>query len=273
MNESDNRTLAGTNAVVTGGTGVLGSRMVETLVAAGARVVTLGRNEERGEAAARRARETGGDALFVQCDLLDAASVREARERVRNELGPIHLLVNAAGGNAPEATVDDANPFFEADLDAIDRVMRVNFTSAVAGCQAFARDMAEAGRGSIINIASMASYHPMTRVLAYAAAKAAIVNFTEWLAVHMAQTYGPGIRVNAIAPGFFLTEQNRYLLTDEQGGPTPRGESITRNTPMGRYGAPEELDSALLFLADPRSTFVTGIVVPVDGGFLAYSGV
>lgn len=266
--------LKGRVAVVTGGTGVLGTRMTRTLAAEGAVVVALGRDAERGERVADQIRDEGLEVEFAACDVLDAERLDEVRDDVVRRHGRIDVLVNAAGGNAPEGTTSEGRSFFELDLDAIDRVMRLNFTGTLAACRAFGNDMTARGEGTIVNIASMASYHPMTRVVAYGAAKAAIVNFTEWLAVHFAQEYGPGLRVNALAPGFFLTEQNRYLLTDrDTGGRTPRGDAILRRTPLARYGEPHDLDSALRFLVDPASAFVTGIVVPVDGGFLAYSGV
>ncbi|MFN3763434.1 MAG: SDR family oxidoreductase, partial [Anaerolineae bacterium] len=184
------------------------------------------------------------------------------------------ILVNLTGGNVPEATVGPDRPFFDLPPEALERVVALNlFGGAVLPCQVFAQQMVEKGEGVIINIASMAALRPLTRVVGYAAAKAAVVNFTQWLAVHLAQEYSPRIRVNAIAPGFFLTRQNRYLLLDEGGNLTPRGQAILAHTPMGRFGAPEDLIGTVVWLASPASRFVTGAVIPVDGGFNAYAGV
>lgn len=266
--------IRGEVAVVTGGSGVLGSSMCRTLGAAGARVVVMGRRRERCESVARAIREDGGEALAVPCDVLDGEALEEAARNIEGTLGPVTILVNAAGGNHPKATTGPDRSFFELDPAGFGAVFDLNIQGTLKPCQAFGRSMAERGRGNIVNITSMSAERPLTRVAVYGAAKAAVVNLTRWLAVHMAQTYGPGIRVNAIAPGFFLTDQNRFLLTDPKTNDwTERGRAILAHTPMARMGAPEDLSGALLFLVSPAAAFVTGIVLPVDGGFSAQSGV
>jgi NAD(P)-dependent dehydrogenase (short-subunit alcohol dehydrogenase family) len=206
--------------------------------------------------------------------VLNRASLEQSREQITGTLGPVDILINAAGGNSPSATTSAEQRFFDLDAEAVSGVFGLNFTGTFQSCQVFGRDMTDRGQGCIVNITSMSGLRPLTRVPAYSAAKAAIVNFTQWLAVHMAQEYSPAIRVNAIAPGFFLTEQNRYLMIDaHSGAPTARGQTIVDHTPMGRLGEPDDLVGTLLWLVSPASSFVTGIVVPVDGGFSAYSGV
>ncbi|GCE14689.1 SDR family oxidoreductase [Tengunoibacter tsumagoiensis] len=266
--------LDGQTAVITGGSGVLGSVMAQTLARAGASVVILSRRREASQVVAQQIIAEGGQALGLACDVLKKESLEEALEQVTSVSGPVDILVNAAGGNQPAATTSQERTFFELDNEAIDAVFDLNFSGTLKACQVFGKGMAERKQGCIINIASMNSLRPLTRIPAYSAAKAAITNFTQWLAVHMAQEYGPNIRVNALAPGFFLTEQNRFLLTDAQTGAyTPRGQKIIEHTPQGRMGVPEDLSGTLLWLASPAAHFVTGIVVPVDGGFSAYSGV
>jgi NAD(P)-dependent dehydrogenase (short-subunit alcohol dehydrogenase family) len=266
--------LTGRTAVVVGGSGVLGSALAQGLAGAGARVALVGRRIEACERVATVIRQDAGEALAVAADVLDRASLERAAAEVHARFGPVDILVNAAGGNRPEATTSADTPFFALDLAAAQEVFASNFTGLFQCCQVFGRAMAANGSGCIVNIASMSGLRPLTRVPAYSAAKAAVINFTQWLAVHMAQEYGPQIRVNAIAPGFFLTEQNRYLLVEEQsGGWTARGAAIVAQTPMGRLGSPDELVGTLLWLAGPAATFVTGVVVPVDGGFAAFGGV
>ncbi len=266
--------LAGSVAVVTGGSGGLGSSLSETLAGAGARVAVVSRHLESAEPVAARIREHGGDAQAVIADVVDAVSLQRARERVHELYGPVDILVNGAGGNDPRATATDDRTFFDLDPDALRRVVDLNLLGTLQACQVFGRDMADRGRGVIVNVSSMAAERPLTRVVGYAAAKAAVNNLTRWLAVHLAQTYGPGIRVNALAPGFFLTQQNQYLMVDAESGElTPRGASVVGHTPMGRLGAASDLASTLLWLVDPGSAFVTGAIVPVDGGFSAFSGV
>ena len=260
-------------AVITGGSGQLGGAMAAALAQAGARVAILARHAETAEVAARALRDAGGAALGLACDVLDRAGLERAQERVAGELGPVDILINAAGGNAPRATTSAEQSFFALDAAAMSQVFGLNLTGTILTCQVFGRGMAERGDGCIVNIASMSGLRPLTRVPAYSAAKAAVINFTEWLAVHMAQEYSPRIRVNALAPGFFLTEQNHYLLMEADGTLTPRGRTIVSHTPAGRLGVPEDLVGTLLWLVSPASAFVTGVVVPVDGGFAAFGGV
>ena len=261
-------------AIITGGSGILGSAMAHGLAQAGANVAIIGLHKEKASAVAESISAQGGKALAIACNVLERADLQRAYEQVIATFGQVDILVNAAGGNAPQATTSPDNLFFELDKAAIDSVFTLNFMGTLLSCQVFGRGMAERGQGCIVNIASMNSLRPLTRIPAYSAAKAAVANFTQWLAVHMAQEYSPHIRVNAIAPGFFLTEQNRFLLTDKESGAwTPRGEAILDHTPMRRFGAPEDLVGTLLWLVSPASAFVTGIVVPVDGGFSAFSGV
>jgi NAD(P)-dependent dehydrogenase (short-subunit alcohol dehydrogenase family) len=268
------RRLEGKVAVVTGGSGGLGSAMSETLARAGARVAVLSRSLETAGPVAARLRGLGADAEPLACDVTDADALATAAQRVRDTLGPVDILVNAAGGNHPRATTGAERSFFELEPDALRYLLDLNFVGALQACQAFGRDMTERGEGSIVTISSMASERPLTRVVGYAAAKAALNNFTRWLAVHLAQEYGPGIRVNALAPGFFLTEQNQYLMVEADTGElTPRGKSVVGHTPMGRLGSAQDLASTLLWLVDPATAFVTGAVIPVDGGFSAFSGV
>lgn len=262
--------LQGKVAVVTGGSGVLGKEMVRTLAGAGAHVALLGSKQTSADAATQ---ELGLDVLALGCDVLEKASLEQANRDILDRYGKIDILVNSAGGNRPEGTTSDERTFFDVDVDAVRYVSELNFLGTLQACQVFCKNMTERGEGVVINISSMASTLPLTRVLAYSAAKASVNNFTRWLAVHMAQNYSPKIRVNAIAPGFFLTEQNRYLLTQEDGSWTPRAEKIIANTPQQRLGEADELASTLLWLVDPHSQFVTGTIIPVDGGFSAFGGV
>jgi NAD(P)-dependent dehydrogenase (short-subunit alcohol dehydrogenase family) len=266
--------FTGKVAVLTGGAGVLCSTMARALAAQGASVAILDLNLPAAERVAAELREAGGQALAVQVDVLDRASVEEAARKVLGAFGRVDLLINGAGGNKREATTSEALPFFDLPAEAIRWVFDLNILGTILPSQVFGRQMAQQGSGCIINISSMAAFRPLTRTVAYSAAKAAVSNFTQWLAVHMAQTYSPRIRVNAIAPGFFLTEQNRFLLLDEATGElTPRGRAILEHTPMGRFGDPEDLVGAVLWLASDAASFVHGAVIPVDGGFAAFSGV
>ncbi len=265
------RELSGKVAVITGGGGVLCSVMAQALAQAGARVAVL---DLRDEAAKAAAKTCGRRALGLAANVLERASLQAAHAVIRKQLGPVDILVNGAGGNHPRATTNPEQSFFDLDPDAFAKVFQLNIIGTVLPCQVFCRDMTKRKTGVVINIASMNAFRPLTRIAAYSAAKAAVKNFTEWLAVHMAQEYSPRIRVNAIAPGFFLTAQNRFLLEDEKTGkPTPRGQSILRATPQARYGEPADLVSTLLWLCSSASSFVTGVTVPVDGGFNAFSGV
>ncbi|HLZ56499.1 MAG TPA: SDR family oxidoreductase [Ktedonosporobacter sp.] len=266
--------VRGQTAVITGGSGGLGSAMSHALAQAGARVAIVSLRPESSGKVAAAIQAEGGEAIGIPCDVNDRAALERVLEQVTSTFGPIDILVNGAGGNRPQAVTSSELSFFDLDNQAIDEVFALNFTSTLKCCQVFGRGMAERGQGCIINIASMTSLRPLTRVVAYGAAKAAVTNFTQWLAVHMAQEFSPKIRVNAIAPGFFLTEQNRAMLTNIQTGEfTPRGQSILAHTPAGRLGDAEDLVGALLWLASPASSFVTGTVIPVDGGFSAFSGV
>jgi NAD(P)-dependent dehydrogenase (short-subunit alcohol dehydrogenase family) len=262
--------LTGKLAVVTGGGGVLGSAMARALADHGAHVVLLGRTREKVERMAQHIQSTGHSASWATGDVTDEQSFAQALDA----LGDVHILVNAAGTIIPEAMTSPARSLFDLDLHAMRRVMDVNWMGTVIPSLLIARQFVARDEGVIINIASMSSFKPVTRNVAYSASKAALLNFTQWLAVHMAQHYSPNIRVNAIAPGFFLTEINRHLLTNvETGKLTPRGEAIVAHTPMGRFGDPDELGGATVFLACQASRFITGTVVPVDGGHLAFSGV
>lgn len=266
--------IQGQTAVVTGGSGVLGRTMCLALAQAGARVVVIGRHAEKARKVAEEIRGAGGEALGIACDVTKRDELERALEQIKSSYGAIDILVNGAGGNQVNATTSPERSFFDLDEQAIEDTMRLNFRGTLLPCQIFGRTMAERGQGCIVNISSMAAIRPMTRVVAYAAAKAAIVNFNQWLAVLMAREYSPKIRVNAIAPGFFLTEQNRYVMVDEKTGDySERAKTIIAHTPAGRLGEAEELVGTLLWLVSPASVFVTGIVVPVDGGFSSYAGV
>ncbi|HLU08629.1 MAG TPA: SDR family oxidoreductase [Oceanobacillus sp.] len=267
--------LTGKVAVVTGGTGVLGSAMCKGLAKAGASVAILARTEENAIALAKEIESSGGTALGIRADVLDKASLQAAAETVLARFGRVDILLNGAGGNRPEATaVPGQRTFFDLPQDVMQWVFDLNFMGSILPSQVFGEPLTKQGSGVIINISSMASYRPMTRVIAYSGAKAAINNFTFWLATYMAKEHSPNIRVNAIAPGFYLGEQNRYLLIDEKTGElTPRGKTIIDHTPMGRFGEPDDLVGTLIWLASDASRFVTGVVVPVDGGFSAFTGV
>ncbi|MCI0623184.1 MAG: SDR family oxidoreductase [Acidobacteria bacterium] len=265
--------FTGRTVVITGATGVLCSSMAQTLAACGANVALVVRNQEKGEQLAARL-PGPGRALVAVSDALDRKALDQAVQTIVGKFGQIDGLINGAGGNHPKATARPDQSFFDLASDALRGVVDLNLMGTVFPCQAFGRVMAERGEGVILNISSMAALRPLTRIVGYSAAKAGVSNFTAWLAVHMAQEYSPRIRVNAIAPGFFLTEQNRAMLTDVQTGQlTARGQSIVSHTPMKRFGEPDELLGAVLWLLSAASAFVTGIVVPVDGGFSAFSGV
>ena len=266
--------LTGRVAAVTGGAGILCSAICRQLAESGARVAVLDLDENRAENLAEDIHEAGGEAVGVKCDVLDKDSLKEAREAVMSTFGKVDILINGAGGNHPAATTSDETKFFDLDGGAVQKVFGINFTGTFFASQIFGRQMVSQSEGIILNIASMNAIRPLTRIPAYSAAKAAVANFTQWLAVHMAQNYSPRIRVNAIAPGFFLTEQNRYLLTDKDSGSlTPRAETILAHTPTGRFGSPDDLLGTVVWLLSPASEFVTGIIVPIDGGFSAFSGV
>jgi NAD(P)-dependent dehydrogenase (short-subunit alcohol dehydrogenase family) len=266
--------LTGEVIVVTGGAGVLGGVMARALARRGAAIAVLDVDEEAAEQAASEIREDGGTATAVPCNVLDRDDLEHARTLVKESLGSPTVLINGAGGNKADATTGPDKEFFDLPTDAVQWVFKLNFVGTLLASQVFGKDMAYEGGGNIINISSMNAFRPLTKIPAYSGAKAAVSNFTQWLAVHMSQNYEEVVRVNAIAPGFFLTQQNRFLLIDEDTGDlTPRGSTIIDHTPMGRFGEPEELVGTILWLLSDSSKFVHGIVVPIDGGFSAFSGV
>jgi NAD(P)-dependent dehydrogenase (short-subunit alcohol dehydrogenase family) len=267
--------FSGRTVAITGGAGVLASEMACALVGCNANVVILDRDTQLADKVIERLpSDIIGRGVRVYADVLDLESLGQADETIRAEFGQVDILINAAGGNHPSATTKPDLSFFDLPLDALRHVSDLNLLGTVLPCQIFGRGMAERSEGIILNISSMNAFRPLTRIPAYSAAKAAVSNFTQWLAVHMAQEYSPNIRVNAIAPGFFLTEQNRFLLTDQDSGElTARGQTIIDHTPQGRFGTPEDLLGATMWLISPAASFVTGIVVPIDGGFSAFSGV
>jgi NAD(P)-dependent dehydrogenase (short-subunit alcohol dehydrogenase family) len=266
--------LEGKVVAATGGGGVLIGEMSRGLAKAGARIAVLDIVEEAAQQVADEIVAAGGEAIGVKMNVLDKGSAEEALETILDRFGRVDILINGAGGNRKEATTSPDLSFFDLPQDAVRWVFDLNFIGTLIPSQVFGRVMAEQEEGVILNVSSMNAFRPLTRIPAYSAAKAAVSNFTQWLAVHMAQEYSPRIRVNAIAPGFFLTHQNRFLLIDEETGElTPRGKTIIDHTPMGRFGDPQDLLGTVLWLLSPASAFVTGIVVPVDGGFSAFSGV
>ena len=277
--------LTGRTAVITGGGGVLCGCMARALAQCGAAVAVADLRAESAEAVAAAIRQAGGKAVGVGCNVLEKAGLEAANARIEKELGPVDILVNGAGGNHPKGTTSreyfdpadleqaaqNVTTFYDLDPKGIEFVFSLNFLGTLLPSQVFGRVMAEQGSGVILNISSMNALRPLTKIPAYSAAKAAISNFTQWLATHFAPV---NVRVNAIAPGFFLTDQNRFLLTDPKTGKlTARGNTIIAHTPMGRFGDPEDLSGTLIWLVSDASMFVTGIVVPVDGGFSAFSGV
>lgn len=277
--------LAGKVCAITGGAGVLGTAICHGLAASGIKLAILDMNREAGMALASHLESLYGHrCISIETNVLDRESLEKARQEIHLQLGPIDFLINGAGGNSPKATTTmemhppmskggagEGTTIFDLDLEAFRFVFDLNFIGTLLPTQVLGRDMVDRGQGAILNISSMNSFRPLTKIPAYSAAKASINNFTQWLAVHLAQT---GVRVNAIAPGFFLTNQNRFLLTDkETGEATPRGKKIISNTPMGKYGEPEDLQGATLFLLSDLASFITGVIIPVDGGYSAYGGV
>lgn len=265
-------------AVVTGGGGVLCGEMARALAAQGAKVAILDLRQDAADTVAEGIEKDGGTALGVACNVLELDSIRAAAAIVEEKLGPVEILVNGAGGNHKKATTGGVNvgeqidpTFFDLEADGVQFVFNLNFLGTLLPTQVFGKGMVERKRGVVLNVSSMNAFTPLTKIPAYSAAKAAVSNFTQWLAVHFAPA---NVRVNAIAPGFFLTDQNRFLLTDEKTGElTPRGQTIIDHTPMGRYGDPEDLVGTLLWLLGQGAAFVTGVTVPVDGGFASFSGV
>jgi len=277
--------LRGRVALVTGGGGVLCGHMAKALAKAGAAVAIADLRQERADDVAAEIVAAGGKAIGVACNVLDREQLESANVAVEEKLGPIDILINGAGGNHPKGTtskeylfpedlesaVEGVTTFYDLDPDGVQFVFNLNFLGTLLPTQAFTKNMAKSGSGVVINISSMNAFTPLTKIPAYSGAKAAVSNFTQWLAVHMSKV---GVRVNAIAPGFFLTDQNRALLTKDDGTLTARGETILGQTPMGKFGSAEDLVGVLLWLvSDEAASFVTGTVIPVDGGFSAFSGV
>ena len=257
--------------VITGGTGVLGRCIAEYLATQGAKVVILGRRKEEGDEIVAEITSRGGEAMFLVTDVMNAEVLQANCDEIMAKYGRIDALLNAAGGNMPGATIAPTGNFFDVQIDAFKTVLNLNLTGTVLPTQIFLRPMVEAGKGSIVNFSSMAAFRPMARVLGYAAAKAGISNFTAFLANEVATKFTPSIRVNAIAPGFFLTNQNRALLTNPDGSLTERGADVIRQTPFKRFGKPEELCGTIQYLISDAASFVTGTVAVVDGGFNAFA--
>ena len=266
--------LSGKVAVVTGGAGVLCAALSRGLALEGVKVAILDVNRQGIDRLVSEINLAGGDAIGIECDVCDTTSIKSAAQQVIKEWGRVDLLINGAGGNSPQATTKADLSFFDLPDNALEWVVELNLFGTMLVSQVFGRIMADQQNGIILNISSMNAFRPLTRIPAYSAAKAAVSNFTQWLAVHMALEYSPDIRVNAIAPGFFLTDQNHYLLINKDTGElTERGQAVITHTPMKRFGSPDDLLGVVLWLLSPASSFVTGIVVPIDGGFSAYSGV
>jgi NAD(P)-dependent dehydrogenase (short-subunit alcohol dehydrogenase family) len=264
--------LSGKVVAITGGAGILGSELSRGLAKAGAKIAVLDRNPA--DELVAEIKEARGDAVSIPFDALDRESLLQAREEILAKYGTIDILVNGVGGNSPSATTSPKLSFFDLPEQDLDNVVRLNFMGTLLPSQVFGEILAEKKEGVILNISSMAAIRPLTNVVGYGGAKAAVSNFTQWLAVHLNKHYSANIRVNAMAPGFFLTKQNRFLLTEEKTGDlTARGRTILEHTPMGRFGEPSDLVGTAIWLVSDASRFVTGIVVPVDGGFAAFSGV
>jgi NAD(P)-dependent dehydrogenase (short-subunit alcohol dehydrogenase family) len=259
--------------VVTGGTGVLGKSFVESISSAGGKVVILGRNAEIATVRAQEITENGGDALAVVADVLEEESLIQAKDLIIKKYGKIDGLVNAAGGNMPGAVVEPDASVFNLDITSLEKVMNLNLFGTIKPTQIFGQEIAKTGKGSIVNISSMSAQRVITKVLGYSIAKSAIDGYTKWFSVELANRYGDRIRMNAIAPGFFLTEQNRNLLTNPDGSFKERGNLVVKQTPFSRFGTPDELEGALIYLLSDASKFVTGTIINVDGGFATFSGV
>ncbi|MGB8373845.1 MAG: SDR family oxidoreductase [Salegentibacter sp.] len=260
-------------AIVTGGNGVLGGAIAKGLAAQGAKIGILGRTPETVQQRVEEIKKAGGEAMALVADVLDESTLKKAKDEIVQKWGSIDILVNGAGGNLKGATIGPDQNFFDLSIEDMEKVNALNYKGTVLPTYVFGKVMADQKKGSIINISSMAAQKALTRVMGYSASKAAVDNFTKWLAVEMASKYGEGIRVNAIAPGFFIGEQNRDLLLNKDGSYTARGNTIVSQTPMRRFGEAEELQGVAAWLASDAAKFVTGIIVPVDGGFSAFSGV
>ena len=265
--------LKGKVAIITGGAGVLGGAMAEGLAKAGAKIGILGRTKSKVEKKVKEIKKNGGKAIALVADVLDEEQLKKAEQKILKKWGRIDILVNSAGGNMKGATIMPEQNIFDLSMKDFTRVTDLNLKGTVLPTMVFGQQMAKQKKGCVVNISSMAAQQAITRVVGYSASKAAIDNFTKWMAVEMAHKFGEGIRVNAIAPGFFIADQNRSLLTNEDGSLTARGQTIVNETPVKRFGEPEELTSTLLWLCSDASSFITGIIVPVDGGFSAFSGV
>ncbi len=275
--------LKGKVCVITGGAGVLGSTMVKSMASVGMKIAIADINKEIADkVAAEIAAESGSEVIGIEANVLDKASLVAAKIEINEKFGDIEILINGAGGNSPQATTkveqmleENLNnledTFYGLEMEGFDKVFALNFKGTLLPTMVFTLDMLKNKKGVVLNISSMNSYKPLTKIPAYSAAKASVNNFTEWLAVHLAKV---GIRVNAVAPGFFITNQNRFLVMDEKTGKfSPRGQKIVDNTPMGKFGEPEDLQGTTLFLISDISNFITGIVIPVDGGYSAFGGV
>jgi NAD(P)-dependent dehydrogenase (short-subunit alcohol dehydrogenase family) len=273
MKWSDRYNFSGKVVVLTGGAGVLCSAMAKAFGNCGAKVAILDIAEKAANKMAKEMEGKGIDCLAIKTDVLDKEDLKRAAKKTLDAFGCVDILINGAGGNRPEATTTPEISFFDLPEDAVRWVFDLNFLGTFFTSQIFGKIIADQTEGVILNISSMNSFRPLTGVPAYSAAKAAVSNFTQWLAVYMSHNYSEKIRVNAIAPGFFITEQNRYLLIDKSGGLTLRGQAIINHTPMKRFGDPEDLVGVVLWLASPEASFVHGVVIPVDGGFSAFSGV
>ena len=265
--------ISGQVAVITGAGGIICGVMAREMAKKGAKVALLDLFVENAQKIADEINAAGGDAIAVKANVLDRASLEEARDAVVAKYGHIDILINGAGGNKKQATVSPELDFFHLDVDAFKWVFDLNVTGAVLTTMVFGELLAKQGSGNVINIASMATYHPLTNTVAYCGAKAAVANFTEWMATHFNQNYSKNIRVNAIAPGFLLPTQNRFLMQKEDGTPTDRGQRVLNKTPMGRYGDPEEMAGPVIWLCSEAASFVNGAVIPVDGGFSAFWGI
>ena len=263
--------IDGKVVVITGGTGVLGRSIAEYLAKEGCKVVLLGRNEQTGNEIADSIAKEGGEAWFLACDVMNEEAVQLVCDKIVERYGRVDALLNAAGGNMPGATIAPTGTFFDLKVEDFEKVLSLNLTGTVIPTQVFLKPMVEAGQGAIVNFSSMAAFRPMTRVAGYAAAKAGISNFTAFMATEVAKKFTNKIRVNAIAPGFFLTNQNRALLTNPDGSLTERGADVIRQTPFGRFGSPEELCGTIHYLISDAAAFVTGTVAVVDGGFNAFA--
>lgn len=260
-------------AIVTGGNGVLGGAIAKGLATQGVRVGILGRTEQTVQERVDEIRQLGGESIGLIADVLDKESLEAAKNKIVEKWGTIDILINGAGGNLKGATISPEDNFFDLSLEDFDKVNQLNLKGTVLPTYVFGRAMAKQGKGSVLNISSMSAQQAITRIVGYSASKAAVDNFTKWLAVEMALKYGEGIRVNAIAPGFFIGEQNRALLLNPDGSLTQRAETIVEQTPMRRFGKPEELQGVVNWLVSDQASFVTGVIIPIDGGFSAFSGV